>query len=105
MRPLADYPKHPDLDALVAAFHAGDYRRVRDEAPKLAAREDVDEDVRGAARDLRSRIEADPLAKMLLAVTGALLLLLTAYWISKAAGGPPKGTTPAPPAPTIEIVR
>ena len=109
MRPIADYPKHAELDALVAAFEAGNYRRVRHEAPRLAAREDVDPEVRSAAKELVARTEADPIARWLLVLTGALLLLLAGYWIAQAGGGPPKGAvTPATPIPpprtSVEII-
>jgi hypothetical protein len=57
--------------------------------------------VRGAARTLIARTEADPLAVGLLALAGALLVLLTGYWIVH-------GKAPAenaPPRPPVEHVR
>jgi hypothetical protein len=95
-----DFPDDPELAALVEAFSAGDYRRVRDLAPKLAAKTE-DEKVRAAANELRRRIEPDPLAKMLLVATLALLVVLSAWWIAH--DGPPLGA-PNKPAPTIERV-
>lgn len=88
----ARFPDDPALDALVAAFVAGDYARVREEAPKLAASSD-DPEVQAAARTLRDRIEPDRLALGLLALTGALLVALTAWWI---VNGHASVVTPAP---------
>jgi hypothetical protein len=107
MRPLAELPKHPDLDPIVAAFDAGDYRRVREQAPKLAAREDLDADVRAAAKELVERTEPDPIARWLLVLTLALLALLTAYWSARAGGGPPADLAhpPPPQAPPVERVQ
>jgi hypothetical protein len=72
---LLGFPQHPDLQRLSAAFEAGNYALVRDEAEALAERAESPA-VRDAALELRRRIEPDPLAKYLLALTGALLLFL-----------------------------
>jgi hypothetical protein len=72
------FPRAPALDALVAAFEAGDYARVRSEAPALA-RQTEDDAVRAAARELRRRVDPDPVAVYLL-VTAALLLTFLAAW-------------------------
>ena len=96
----ADFPRTPELDALVLAFASGDYARVRAEAPKLASASD-DPEVKRAAQLLRTRIEADPLAVWLLVLTGVLLLSLTAWWIAH--GHAPAATGGAPP-PTVEHV-
>ncbi len=74
----ASYPRDPELDALVRAFGRGDYRTVRDRAPALAARS-TDEAVQRAARDLRARLEPDPLAIRMLLGAAALLLFFT-WW-------------------------
>jgi hypothetical protein len=99
-RPLfaRDFPRAPALDALVGAFARGDYARVRAEGPKLA--ESAQEpDVRRAALTLVAHTKPDPLATWLLALTGALLITLSAYWIAN--GKPPRGSTPSvPQAPT-----
>ena len=87
------FPKNDELDALVAAFAAGDYATVRARAPKLAEETD-DEEVRRAARVLRDRIEPDPASKTLFIVTAALLLFLTAWWVTH--DGPPTKNAPAP---------
>jgi hypothetical protein len=73
------FPDDPDLGRLVAAFESGDYRTVRDEAPKLAERT-ADPKVREAALDLRRRIEPDPIQLYLLGLTLALLTFLTAWF-------------------------
>lgn len=75
------YPRDPELDALVAAFARGDYRTVRDEAPALAARS-TDFAVQKAARDLRARLEPDPLAIRMLIGAAALLLFFTWWFYS-----------------------
>jgi hypothetical protein len=73
------YPDDPDLWRLVAAFERGDYRAVRAEAPRLAARTN-NADVRAAALDLRRRIDPDRLQVALLVLTGALLAFLTSWF-------------------------
>ena len=75
---LLAFPDHPDLKRLVRAFEAGNYALVRAEAEAVAERAES-RAVRDAALELRRRIEPDPLAKYLLALTAVLLLSL-AYW-------------------------
>lgn len=77
----AEYPRDPDLDRLLAYFVRGNHRAVRDAAEKLASRTD-DPKVAAAARDLRARIEPDPIARVLLGTTLVLLLLLT-FWATR----------------------
>lgn len=93
-----DFPRHPKLDELVAAYERGDYAAVRDGASKLAATEDEDAAVRDAARLLRARIEPDPSAKALFLITGAILFALTAWWVmhSGPEGGPHRHGVTAP---------
>jgi hypothetical protein len=75
------WPHDAVLDALVAAFEAGDYARVRREAPALAERTEHDA-VRRAARELRRRLDPDPVAVYMLMVAGALLAFLAGwYWL------------------------
>lgn len=97
-----DFPRHPELDALVEAFARGDYRTVRDRAPALAERAE-DEQVKRAARTLAAHLEADPTAKLLFALTFALLAFLTVWWITH--DGPPPEQPAPPTAPTVEFVR
>jgi hypothetical protein len=74
------WPEDDALMALVAAFEAGNYERVRREAPQLARRTESDE-VRRAARELVRRLDPDPVAVYMLAVAGLLLLFLAGwYW-------------------------
>jgi len=75
------WPHDATLDALVLAFEAGDYARVRREAPTLAERAESNA-VRRAARELRRRLDPDPVAVYMLMVAGALLALLAGwYWL------------------------
>lgn len=75
---LLRYPEDPALDALVRAFEAGNFRAVREGAPKLAERSERPE-VRRAAEELLRRIEPDPLVKFLIGVTGFLFVALVIY--------------------------
>ena len=62
---LLDFPEDPELEALIAAFEAGNFARVRREAPELAKRS-THEAVRQAALELRRRTDPDPLLIVLL---------------------------------------
>jgi len=74
---LLAFPDDPELQRLVRAFEAGNYQAVRVGASKLA--EDTpDPIVREAARELRRRIDPDPLMKYLLVV--ALTLFAFVVW-------------------------
>lgn len=92
-----DFPRHPKLDALVAAFERGDYATVRAGASKLAA-EDEDEAVRNAARLLSERIHPDPSAKALFWIAAAVLVVLTGFWVTHSGpeGGPHRPGVTAP---------
>ena len=93
-----DFPRDPELDALVAAFARGDYAAVREGAPKLASRT-TDEAVKRAAQTLRERIEPDPTSKALFLIAAALLLALTAWWVTHDG---PEGNAPAPKATHVD---
>jgi hypothetical protein len=73
------YPRDPSLDGLVASFVAGDYATVREAAPELADKAS-DPAVAEAARDLRRRLDPDPMAVWLLVGTGALLLFMIVWF-------------------------
>ena len=75
---LLAFPEDPALRRLTAAFEAGNYALVRAEAEALAERTE-NPAVRDAALELRRRIDPDPLAKYLLALTLALLLSLAYF--------------------------
>jgi hypothetical protein len=94
-----DFPRLPELDALVEAFARGDYARVRQDAPKLAERS-ADENVKRAALTLVERTRADPIALGLFAVTAGLLIVVATWWIVH--GHPPPQVPSAPP---VERVR
>lgn len=81
-----DFPRDPELDALVAAFEAGNFGRVRREVPKLVASA-KDEAVRKAAETLLSRTRPDPLQTVLVVSTAVLLVLLSAWWIAHSGKG------------------
>lgn len=82
----ATFPREPRLDALVAAFEAGDYARVRRETPALA-KDTESAEVRAAARELLRRLEPDPLASYLLGIAALLLAFLAGwYWLHPHAG-------------------
>ncbi|MGH7270301.1 MAG: hypothetical protein ACREJ3_07690 [Polyangiaceae bacterium] len=81
-----DFPRTPALDALVDAFAAGDYARVRSGAPELE-RFSEDADVRRAARTLASRTRPDPLVVMLLGIGVVLLAIFTVWSIGWAKPG------------------
>ncbi len=75
---IIDFPADPDLDRLIAAFEAGNYHLVRQEAPALADRAE-DPEVRDAALELRRRIDPDPLMRYLLLVAVVLLGFLASW--------------------------
>jgi hypothetical protein len=73
------FPPDPELEDLVTAFAAGDYRTVRSEAPRLAERTG-DPRVRRAALELRERIEPDPMQLYLMGLAAVLLFFLTLWF-------------------------
>lgn len=75
----------------------GNYALVRERARELA-RQSTDDGVKRAARTLVSRTEPDGLSIGLLALAGALLLALSAWWIVH-------GKAPPPAQPKVEHVR
>jgi hypothetical protein len=99
-----EFPRHDELDRLVAAFANGDYRAVNEGAVKLVASAE-DDAVKAAARTLAERTRPDPASRTLFLVTGALLALLTGWWVAH--DGPPADAPPAPtsPVPTVEYVK
>lgn len=75
---LLEFPDDPELQRLARAFEEGNYETVRLGAPKLAETT-TDARVRGAARELRRRIDPDPLMKYLLWVAIALFVFVVWY--------------------------
>ena len=96
------YPEDPALDRLVDAFARGNHKLVRDEAEALAKKTD-DPEVAKAARDLRRRLDPDPIAYVLLGTTAALLIVLT-IWAIKQSKRYDSSRPAAPPA-TVQIVK
>jgi hypothetical protein len=76
-----EFPRTPELDALVDAFVRGDYAHVRAAAPRLER--DTDWDVREAARDLVRRTKPDPVVVTLLAIALATFAVIAAWSIGK----------------------
>jgi hypothetical protein len=95
------FPADAEVEALTAAFEAGDYRRVRDEGGALAARS-PEGSVREAALELVRRTRPDPLAKWLFLLAATLMASLFGYWV---AHDGPDPNAPKPPPPTIEYVK
>jgi hypothetical protein len=75
------FPRDPELDALVDAFEAGDFGWVRREAQRIAASATKGDAVKRAAEAVLARTRPDPLQTALLAVSAALLVALSAWWI------------------------
>jgi hypothetical protein len=76
-----DFPRDPELDALVAAFEAGNFARVRSDAARLVASA-KDDAVKRAAEALVARTKPDPVAALLVGITAVLLVALSAWWIT-----------------------
>jgi hypothetical protein len=74
------YPRHAELDRLLAAFDAGDYATVREGASRLAT-STKDAEVRRAALDLRRRIDPDLVSGALLLVALALAIFLGVHFL------------------------
>ncbi len=98
----AGYPRDPELDRLVAYFARGNHRAVRVGAEALAQKTE-DPEVAAAARDLRRRIEPDPIGRVLFGATLALLVALMA-WAMHRSREMRSAPSPAPP-PTTQIVK
>ena len=75
---LLKFPDDPELQRLARAFEAGNYEAVREGAGKLAE-STADPIVSAAAKELRRRIDPDPLMKYLLWVSLALFLFVVWY--------------------------
>jgi hypothetical protein len=75
---LLTFPQDVELARLVRAFEQGNYQAVRLGAPRLAS-STRDPLVRAAARELRRRIDPDPLVKYLLAVALGLFVFVVWY--------------------------
>jgi hypothetical protein len=75
---LLQYPDDPELRVLIRAFEAGDFAHVRKHAPLLMLRTQ-NPAVRRAARELRARIDPDPLLVVLLVFAISLFVFLVAW--------------------------
>jgi hypothetical protein len=77
-----EYPDDAELLALCEAFDRGDYRAVREGVKRITDDKEKPEEVRRAARDLKSRTEPSRLQLVLLAITAALIATLSIYEIA-----------------------
>jgi hypothetical protein len=95
------WPHDAALHALLEAFAKGNYAHVRAEAPKLAE-QTKDPAVRAAAKDLRRRIDPDPVSSILLLLAVALLVVLASHYLGHRPDKPagPTNEKPPPPQPT-----
>jgi hypothetical protein len=69
------------LAALEQAFERGDYRAVR-EGTAAILRNSKSSKLKKDACALRARTEADPSIKWLFVMTAAVIVLVTAYWLT-----------------------
>jgi hypothetical protein len=74
----ASFPEDPELDRLVRYFARGNHRAVREGAEALE-KSATDPAVAAAARELRARLEPDPIWRVLLGATLVLLITLTTW--------------------------
>jgi hypothetical protein len=75
-----EFPRTPDLDAVVDAFARGDYASVRARAIQLE-QSSPDEPVRKAARLVFDRTRPDPFTVGLLILAGLLLVTMATWWV------------------------
>jgi len=82
MRPpfARDYPKDPEIEALLALFEAGDYGGMRARAKQLKSE---DQDVQLAVRDLVAHTEPDPAMRWIFLGILAVVLGVMAYWLRR----------------------
>lgn len=95
------YPDDAELKSLVASFEAGDYRAVRDGTARIAADANKSDEVKAAARDLRSRTEASGAQIALLVIAALMVIALSSYEIMR---HNPNAPRPEPPRPAVEHV-
>lgn len=80
-----DFPADPRLDALVALFEKGNYQKARKDAEALLKATD-DKAIHAAVAEIQKRLQPDPLALYLLAISAALLAILAGwYWSQSSA--------------------
>jgi hypothetical protein len=75
-----DFPQHPEIDRVLDLFERGNYARAREDARALVKSTD-DDAVRAAAREILKRLDPEPAAIYLVAISALLLALLAGwYW-------------------------
>lgn len=88
-----DFPQDPRLDALLALFEQGNYQKVRREAEALLKSTD-DQAILAAVAEIKKRLQPDPLALYLLALSAALLAILAGYYWSQPSPPAARGQAP-----------
>lgn len=75
-----DFPQDPELDHVLDLFERGNYARAREDARALV-KSTSDDAVRAAAREILKRLEPEPAAVFLVAISALLLAVLAGwYW-------------------------
>ena len=97
----SESPLASELQAIDEAFEAGNYRKVRAEAARIAA-SDASDEVKAAAREWKARTEPSRAQIALLGITAVLVVVLSGYEIVQHGHDAPR---PPPPRPTIERVK
>lgn len=76
-----DFPPDADLDRILDLFDRGNFALAREGAQALLKRSE-DDDVRSAARQILKRMEPEPAATYLIAISAVLLAILAGwYWM------------------------
>ena len=97
----AGFPSDPELDRLVEYFVRGNHRAVRAGAEALESKA-TDPEVKRTARELRDRLEPDPIWRVLLGTTLVLLIVLT--WWATRRSRELRATPPPVLAPTVQTI-
>lgn len=96
------FPDDPELDRLLEAFMRGNHRFVRENALSVAQKTENPQ-VAAAARELRKRLDPDPIAYVLLATTAVLLITLTLWAIHESKRY--DATRPSFPPKTVQVAK
>ncbi len=76
-----DFPQHPEIDRILDLFDRGNYALAREDARALVKSTD-DDAVRAAAREILKRLDPEPAAIYLVAISALLLAILAGwYWM------------------------
>lgn len=76
-----DFPPNADLDRVLDLFDRGNFARAREDAQALL-KSSEDDEVRGATRQILKRMDPEPAATYLIAISAVLLAILAGwYWM------------------------